>query len=991
MTLMSFANNALPEFSLTGATMADRSHSRSASPTRHTGTPLHDIPDVSSSPAPTPPAPARAVTPGPNAFAQHAAKVEKHRLASNAFYQQEVARRIVTPPTAVHPASRPGFRLGDTSPDSPPLDLRNSAVTTMSPFVNAEGHMPPTPPLKLTPGDSSHAFPTDRGFIEDKREQLLHEHSGDATERTPVFTYTPKIGASEFSKSVGHDTPKKKKGVLDWVSTAEQQSKSPKKGLLEKLRFTTPRPSQLTSQTSSVGTSRVYGGGEALPPKAKAMLSDSPHNANLGRSPSKRKGLFSRKVSENARSEEKLILAHHSAANKPRSVGALTANFSDSTGKTPQTANTTFSDPTYNRQGHTNRAVSQAHSEQGGDKQQKNNDSCCGVSRSQSLEYFDRTIPPTPPAKNTPPHEKQIKAQQEARRILEHHQMAAEARAKYARNVTPRKEMMQKPLSKLTSPLRGHQRVFEDETPTRETAKLIGADGRISPTKTGTYGRKDMPKLVKQPSVYSLHASYYPDLQDEWSYEEVKKTTDGLGLQGLSELPESFYQREPRIMYSPSVYSTDWSARPSSTAYASPGVLHGTGMFKEPPSRPSIAEHHRPTPSKTSLQTKKSSSSKGSIPIMYPDIASDPSRRNTTDGVKTHHRSTSEIQLPVHSRMHLHGEHYSPSRSSVMGTMAAEAEDVALSPPTYNCPSAMPSPLQFLPAATYTPPPVVKRKEVARSGSQKTLTPSRSRGRIEAWKNAGSPIARKANSSSEKISSVLVKPSSKNISPTSPFANSPFDKLPSLPPNLKPAIISPVVPKSSPQVEPQKKQDRSPSPVSDTVETVTTHEDERMRTPSQSSSDSPVQNMVRRIETQQAEIERLKAEILNMNAQVNRHRAEPPKSPVSSSAADSDVGHAGTPSDVTEDTQTLEKLPSYKPDGSLNQLGLHHRMQQRRVDQEYDAAAVADMNRHEHSDEVIKAAREADTGNNANAVEQIIDIVGGLAQRLKELEENSKR
>jgi hypothetical protein len=73
----------------------------------------------------------RTVTAGPNAFALRAAKVDAHRLQSNAFYQQataaeaarlqtfqdqEMASRLeLAPPTAAHPAFRENFRLGDSS------------------------------------------------------------------------------------------------------------------------------------------------------------------------------------------------------------------------------------------------------------------------------------------------------------------------------------------------------------------------------------------------------------------------------------------------------------------------------------------------------------------------------------------------------------------------------------------------------------------------------------------------------------------------------------------------------------------------------------------------------------------------------------------------------------------------------------------------------------------------------------------------------------
>jgi hypothetical protein len=59
-----------------------------------------------------------------------------------------------------------------------------------------------TPPLKLIPGEGFQGNPTDRGLIESFHEELEPEGSGDETEY-PVIKYTPKLGTSEFSKSVG--------------------------------------------------------------------------------------------------------------------------------------------------------------------------------------------------------------------------------------------------------------------------------------------------------------------------------------------------------------------------------------------------------------------------------------------------------------------------------------------------------------------------------------------------------------------------------------------------------------------------------------------------------------------------------------------------------------------------------------------------------------------------------------------------------------------
>jgi hypothetical protein len=981
--------------------MAYTLHARSSSPSRRSaGTPLPDIPEAS--PAPVRPKPARPVTPGPNSWAIQAEKVDKHRLQSNAFYQQEMAKRKLTPPTAIHPAFRDNFCLESSVPHTGPTGIRDSGLTTMSPFMQAAGLTPPTPPM-LVPTDCFQALPTDRGFIEEHREQIQHRNSGIETERTPVFVYTPKVSSSEFSKSTTHATPKKKKvGVLDWVASSEH-TKSPRKGLLGKLGFTTPRVSQPVASSTSQADSRGYNvGGETLPPKAKAVLSSSPLKANLGRTPSKKhKGLFSWKTSDQPYVDvHKLTPA--SAPTEPRSAGALTVNFSDSTGKTPQTTHTAFSDPTYDRHSPSKRAVSQTHSEQGGAKLQvkgKGNDTC-GVCRTQSLQYFDRTVPPTPPAKNTPPHEKESKAEREfraqqeakARLIMSHHQMTSEQRcAEIKKSMTPRKEISQTPVSKFTSPL--HNDVFEDDTPTHGTARLIGADGRTSPTKYGTYARKEVPTIVKRPSVYSISASLYPDLQDEHSFEEMKKVTDGLGLEGLSELPENFYNRSPKITYSASDYADEIGPRPSSIIHTSPSMmLHQTGMFKESPSLPAVWEHHRPTPSRTSLQEKKSGSSHGTIPLVYPDLASDPSRTDLGKALRTHHRSNSDIQFPVHSRLHSSNQSRGSPRKPMADNSSLIDENVPLSPPSYSCPSAMPSPLQILPPSAYTS---TRKANVEASPispcSIKTLTPSRSPGRIETFKNTDIDSFKSTSS------------------PTARGLNSPFDNFPTLSPSIKPSVDdsppaaaipeeqpepmkhargSPIdvpPPAAVPALQPEPtKHDRGSSPISNTTDSNDGHQAQQAAV-----GETQLQVMIRRMQTQQGEIAQLRAELLAIGKRHAPH--DDPPTRATSSASGSFVGHVNSigndnDSDVNFTNSTPGPTSQYVPDAGLAQMGLFHRVHQQRVDPEYDEADVADMERYQQSN----LARKPKKDGQSATLDEVMNALGYITQKVKDLEGASK-
>jgi hypothetical protein len=960
-------------------------------------TPMANIPETSVAPTPTlpmptlptpsPQMPTRTVTPGPNAFAQQAARVDKHRLQSNAFYQQEVARRKATPPTAVHPAFREGFDI-----NAPVAREPGSPYTTMSPY--GTGQTPPTPPI-LLPKDCFQAYPTDRGFIEEKREQLEHKNSGSDTERTPVFIPTPNIESSEFSNSTTYSTPKKKVSVLDRAAAIDQ-TKTPKKGLLEKLRFTTPRSSQATASTSSLNTSRgygVFGGGETLPPKAKAVLSSPPHKSNLTRAPSKRKGLFSFGASERPSLE-----THKSSPayvpSEPRSAGARTVRFSDSTAKTPQTAHTAYSDPLYDHYTSphmgSQRAFSQPHTDKAGRRIQEQNKggSAGGVSRTRSLQYIDRTMPPTPPAKNTPPHEKEARVQREARlhaesrAILEHHRFVAEQRRfEMMRNITPKKEMVQDPESKLKSPLR--QGMFED-TPTREMAKLIGADGRTSPTKTGSFGRKELPKLVKQPSVYSMHASFYPDLHDQHSFEEVKKRADGLGLEGLSELPESFYNYHPKVSYSPSLYSEDFVARPSGIQ-TSPSMLHQMDLARHSPSPLAISEKFRLMPTKGLLSEKPSASSQGTIPLVYPDLASDPSRSDLRETLQTHHRSTSEVQLPVHSRKqsparsqstsndHSSSRSRSPRKSALeVVVKSLEEENAPLSPPNYSCPSARPSPLHFLPNTTYTPQRGLRLNvniapESPSSTSKKTLTPSRSRGRIETFKSTGSPIAR--------------------------IPTSPFEKLPILSPSIKPKFDTlPTTAESDKQPEPQKQDHNSPSD-SNTTDPAE-NQDHQENEPQQEilAPETRTQALLRTISEQQAIIARLMAENLEIQAKYTEPSASisqpyKPPTPGLSTTADSDIGYASSTTNmsISEAAEETQAIAPFIEEGSLAQMGLFHRVQQQRVDQEYDDVQIAELERHDHSDYIRKTKKD---GPSYEAVMSMFEMLAEQVKELKAAQQN---
>ena len=745
----------------------------------------------------------RSITPGQNAFALRAAEVEAHRLRSNAFHQQataaenvlrqetldqEMATLELTPPTSVHPAYRENFRLGDTSPTSNLMAKQTAPSKAKSSLVNPGL----TPPLKLIPEEGCQGNPTDRNFIEGFHEELDPKESSNETEPTPVFKYTPKLDSSEFSKSVGHNGPQKKKGgVPNWVTSGEQPS-SPKKGIFEKLGLTSSRTSHSSNQTLSLGQKHGDHGGEAIPPKAKAVLSTNPQKASLGRSPSKRLGMFTRKASDVVLASDmtKSHLSFGTEHQKSTSTRQINTRHVNPHHKI-NSASVGSKTPAREQRPKQRRIASQPqpHLEQQDEHSKVSNEpDVSGVFRTKSLQYFDRMNPPTPPAKNTPPHEKKLKAEQdEADRILEAQKERSENQAAIlnkmsqrnpvtAPNVTtPKREMQQIPESKLTSPL--HRKIFEDDTPTRETVKLIGADDRTSPTKYGTYAYKNLPTIVKTPSVYSMKAGHFPDLEGEHSFEEVKKCADDLGLDGLRENPENYYKGgDLNVVRSPSIYEDDWSTKGGGlSTQASSDTLHFTGMFKPSPSMPDVLEHVRqlpspalpkqarqlptriPTPTKksplTRVRTSSRSSSKGSIPLVYPGLASDPSRINLLEGLNIRRGSASDSR--THLPLHLRSNPDDPHRDSLTTLFQKSIEDLPqLSPDSFSHPSAKPSPLYspsspaFSPEVPSTPPRKGGDESADASPSPpKTLTPSRSRVRIETYKKStGFPIARDADS-----------------------------------------------------------------------------------------------------------------------------------------------------------------------------------------------------------------------------------------------------
>ncbi|KAI6827246.1 hypothetical protein KC340_g5755 [Hortaea werneckii] len=674
-------------------------------------------------------------TPGPNAFAQQAARLHRHRLEGNAFYQQALEKARANPPTDVHPALRPKT---NSDPPSPVFVIpsqyqpRDSTVTTLSPFINA-GREPTPPPLRLVPNNDGFAEPTTRGVIEEQREATLHEISGSHEERTPVYTTyapTPKPITGEFAspadtastfKRPALNLPSRKAVASAALSGEGVAQKSPKKNFFSKFGLTKITGGGTASPSPSIpALDGMYGseGGEHMPIKAQALLGTLPGKVSLGRSPSKQKkgGLFSGRRSVGV---EDVIASSASSARKsgsdksePTTISANAAEEVPQTipiesqessrthsrmAKTPQTGD---SDPTHYTQQDGKRVPSQAFSDNGmyREQQQQGTD-LCPVTRSQSLRYIDSAAPPTPPAKNTPPNQKTNK----------------ETPAKLPSNRVPFHD--------------------QDSTPYKPVAGVVVTGNRISPTRFGNYAHKDMPRLVTQPSMYSLHASVVPALNEPSTFEEMKARVEGLGLEGFNMPAENYYRKSQDITYSPSIYSVaDFGT--GGTRASMNGRTPGPSYRKTMDDLPPVLEEKEKTRNSHTTQhtpQSKSNSSGCTIPICYPELASDPS---VSSGIYlSKDRPSSEIftimqghaareEMPAHGITHSRNHSRSPVRQSLAANIindpdagdvidsdlfAAVAgaevdENIEASPASFNHPSAMPSPLQYLPATTYSPP-----------------------------------------------------------------------------------------------------------------------------------------------------------------------------------------------------------------------------------------------------------------------------------------------
>ena len=626
--------------------------------------------------------------PGPNAFAQQAARMERHRLESNAFYQAEVQRRKATPPTNLHPALRDRGNEVD----------RGSSMTTMSPFINA-GKIPP---LNLVPIDQKFVEPTTRGYIEERREQLHHQTSGSSEERVPVyqtFAPTPKVGGGEeFEKGKEMQkgimkTPGKGKGRVSLGSKDGEKSPTRKGGFFEKLKLSRLAGGGSTSASPSGSTTvgaedLLMEEAGVMPVKAQAVLGAPPSKPNgVTRSPSKqgKRSLFTAK---------KAALNVDTATSQTAPSPASGQRTGGSVSKTPQTA---FSDPThysYVPVGTTHMASQTLPDRGGAAHSGPPTHHQHAIQRSQSLKYFDSGVPPTPPAKNTPPE------------LKDKDRTANKAAGAAAAS---KREMAY--------------------TPSKSPLGLISLTGCLSPTRTGRYGHRETARLVTRPNIYSLHASVVPEAMQASTFEEMRARVEGLDLEGFSMPSEMRSSPAVGAVYSPSIYGEEWEGekvghmvkgKGRAKRMSADAMALGLGL-------PTVKEEERVAPGKHK-RTKGSDESAGTIQMCYPELAKDPSfspdmKAHLLEGSKAAKSNSGsdmgdmqqhDNQTLMHGCTHSKGHNIDCARLSANTHLFAAPVDSALehSPASFTHKSAMPSPLQYLPATTCSPPPKASTQRV---------------------------------------------------------------------------------------------------------------------------------------------------------------------------------------------------------------------------------------------------------------------------------------
>ncbi|GAB7351915.1 hypothetical protein MBLNU459_g2457t1 [Dothideomycetes sp. NU459] len=443
--------------------------------------------------------------------------LERHRMNSNAFYQQDSLSRRNAAPSADH--ANPPYVKKDVSIGAQ-ANPRSSQTTTLSPFINTGRDrlgMNRGSPLnqgedvKLVPDHKEDATPTSRGIIEEYHERAAWNASDNMDERTPVYVYSPKPASDGFT-----DTTTVTKSTSS--ASNSNRPKSPKKKFLDRLNFGGSKGGP-KKDVDVPGTSMPT---ENVAPKAAAVL-------GTGTPSSKSSSALTRSPSKKDPSARKPVDITVTDASGTRSAFASLKRKGQGQSWVSPSAQHRDNEPV--KASNANRRVA---SQPGTGKIGGAAD---GLARSQSLLYYDPQVPPTPPTKDTPPDEK------------------AAASAKVFDERAPRQTR---------SPHHRRTRTA-DETPSKPTIVFSADEGR-TPVDGGGYAYRKAPEVhEKSVSVHSMRAEYVDGYR-----RAVDAANAGLGIKfdpngllpgGL--LPPTCYSPPAfkiRQVYSPSTYEGEWGS-----------------------------------------------------------------------------------------------------------------------------------------------------------------------------------------------------------------------------------------------------------------------------------------------------------------------------------------------------------------------------------------------------------------------------------------------
>ncbi|KAF1344870.1 hypothetical protein BDV97DRAFT_63870 [Delphinella strobiligena] len=592
----------------------------------------------------------------------NADQLDKHRMNSNAFYQQE-RRRNVTPSNKDHPAFR---HDQDTPVSGIPIstfnrslsaDPRSSQITTISQFLSGGSARSriqspqDVEQLKLIPEGHEHATPTVRGIVEDRSEHMAWDASGKKGDRTPVYIYSPKPDDGSFDS----------KGKDGGTTPSQERSKSPKRKLLDRFNFTRTKSTSRDFAQPPTPT-------ENIAPKAAAFFGTSISSSKISSD-------YSGSASKKDQALRNFVDCTNPSSARPLDPAAMVSHRGVATYSTP-ISSTEQADRSGSNTGRRVVSQPQENVSPGGETK------AAALARSQSLHYDDKRVPPTPLPKDTPPELKRERSSIGAT------EPSTEPKTPHhRRNNTP---------------------VSADETPSKCPQAVLYPDGRLSPSKNGGYGfREDEARVIeKSSSVDSMSAALHENgavTTDEDKIKEAERDKyvylgmlDNGHLRPSTYSPNSAPSFQVRHVYSPSIYQEDWEGNAT-------GVCEAVSIKQQRHSSPLIGFTPSPTRSRHS---NKSVTFEPRHTSHHYEIHSSPQTSCASEGVKdeassamvTRHRQTSSASSSSVGFIAMIDGHEEASTFGKMGKILEMKPDFrprfgSLEP--YGSLSAVPSPLHY--------------------------------------------------------------------------------------------------------------------------------------------------------------------------------------------------------------------------------------------------------------------------------------------------------